>query len=72
MNLFGLVEKKDWRHRFFFFFFCCGLVVAAAAAVVDGRSGCGWCCENFLDSGIYYFIVVVILFYCGVYIILLY
>ena len=46
--------------------------MVAAAAVVDGRSGCGWCCENFLDSGIYYFIVVVILFYCGVYIILLY
>ena len=76
MNLFGLVEKKDWRYRFFFFFFCCGLVVvvvaAAAAAVADGRSGCGWCCENFLGSGIYYFIVMVILFYCGVYIILLY
>ena len=47
---------------------------AAAAAVADGRSGCGcgWCCENFLGSGIYYFIVMIILFYCGVYIILLY
>ena len=82
MNLFGLVEKKDWRYRFFFFF-CCGLLVvvvaaaaAAAAAVADGRSGCGcgcgWCCENFLGSWIYYFIVVDILFYCSVYIILLY
>ena len=51
-----------------FFFFCCGLVVvvvvAAAAAMADGRSGCGWCCENFLGRGIYYFIVVFILFYC--------
>ena len=46
--------------------------VAVAVAVADGRSGCGWCCENFLGSRIYYFIVVVILFYCGVYIILLY
>ena len=45
---------------------------AATAAVVDGRSGCGWCCEIFLGSEIYYFIVVVILFYCDVYIILLY
>ena len=49
---------------------------AAAAAVADGRSGCGcgcgWCCENFLGSWIYYFIVVDILFYCSVYIILLY
>ena len=51
------------------------MVVAAAAAVAavaDGRSGCGWCCENFLGSWIYYFIVVDILFYCSVYIILLY
>ena len=47
---------------------------AAAAAVADGRSGCGcgWCCKNFLGSWIYYFIVVDILFYCSVYIILLY
>ena len=53
--------------------FCCELVAAAAAAVADGRSGCGcgWCCENFLGSWIYYFIVVDILFYCSVYIILL-
>ena len=65
MNLFGLVEKKDGDIGFFFFFFfCCGLLVvvaaaAAAAAVADGRSGCGcgWCCENFLGSWIYYFIV---------------
>ena len=65
-------REKRLETSVFFFFSCCGLVVAAAAAVVDGRSGCGWCCENFLDSGIYYFIVVVILFYCSVYIILLY
>ena len=48
------------------------VAVAAVVAVADCRSGCGWCCENFLSDGIYYFIVVVILFYCGVYIILLY
>ena len=40
-------------------------------AVADGRGGCGWCCGYFLDSGIYYFIVVIILFYNDVYIILL-
>ena len=28
--------------------------------------------DDFLDSGIYYFVVAVILFYCDVYIILLY
>ena len=33
--------------------------------------GCGWCCGCFLGSGIYYFIIVDILFYCDVYIILL-
>ena len=54
-----------------FFFFCCGLVVVVVVAVANGRSGCGWCCGSFLDSGIYYFIVGVILFYCDVYIILL-
>ena len=47
------------------------MVAAAAVAVADCRSGCDWCCENFLGSGIYYFIVVVILFYWDVYIILL-
>ena len=40
-------------------------------AVADGRGGCGWCCGCFLSSGIYYFIVVDILFYCDVDIILL-
>ena len=58
----------------FFFFCCCGLVVvvvvAVAVTVTDGRSDCGWCCECFL-SWIYYFIVMVILFYCDIYIILL-
>ena len=63
-----------------FFFFCCGLlmvvvvmvvVVAVVVAVADSRGGCGWFWEYFLCSGIYYFIVMVILFYCDVYIILL-
>ena len=48
------------------------VALAVAVAVADGGSGCSWCCENFLGNRIYYFIVVVILFYCGVYIILLY
>ena len=57
----------------FFFFPCYGLVVvvlvlgvvvAIVVAVANGRSGCGWYYEYFLCSGIYYFIVVVILFYC--------
>ena len=41
-------------------------------AVANGRGSCGRCCVCFLGSGIYYFIVVVILFYCDIYIILLY
>ena len=57
---------------FFFFFACCGLVLVVVVAVTDDRGGYGWCYGCFLDSGIYYFIVVVILFYCDVYIILLY
>ena len=58
---------------FFFFFFCCGLVVVVGVVVVmaNGRGGYGWCCGCFLDSGIYYFIVGDILFYCDIYIILL-
>ena len=44
------------------------VAVVTAVAVVDGRGVCGW----FFGSEIYYFIVVVILFYCDVYIILLY
>ena len=57
----------------FFFLFCCGLVVVVVVvvSVANGREGCGWCCGCFLDSGIYYFIVVDILFYCDIYIILL-
>ena len=47
------------------------MVVAVVVAMADDRGGCGWYCECFLCSGIYYFIVVVILFYCDVYIILL-
>ena len=41
-----------------------------AAAAANGRGGCDWYCECFF-SEIYYFIVVVIIFYCDVYIILL-
>ena len=47
------------------------VVMAVVVAVANGRGGCGWCCGCFLDSGIYYFIVDDILFYCDVYIILL-
>ena len=67
----GLRKKiGDFDWWFFFFFSCCGLVVVVVA-VADGRGGCGWCCGCFLGSGIYYFIVGDILFYCDVYIILL-
>ena len=37
--------------------------VAVVVAVADDRGGCGWCCGCFLGSGIYYFIVMFILFY---------
>ena len=40
-----------------------------AVAVADDRGGCGWYCEFFWGSRIYYFIVVVIIFYCDIYII---
>ena len=58
---------------FFFFFSYCGLVVVVVVvvAVANGRGGCGWCCGCFWGSGIYYFIVGDILFYCDTYIILL-
>ena len=73
---FGLRKKIGDFGVFFFFFPCCGLVVmvvvvGVVVGVADGRGGCGWCCGCFLGSGIYYFIVVDILFYCDVYIILL-
>ena len=48
------------------------VVVGVVVAVGDGRGGCGWCCRCFLGRGIYYFIVGDILFYCDIYIILLY
>ena len=38
--------------------------VAVVVAVADDRGGCGWCCGCFWGSGIYYFIVMFILFYC--------
>ena len=68
---FGL-RKKIGDLSFFFFSSCCGLVVVVVVvAVADGRGGCGWCYGFFLGSGIYYFIVVIIIFYCDIYIILL-
>ena len=45
--------------------------VAAVVAVADGRGSCEWCWVVFLGSGIYYFIIEDILFYCDDYIILL-
>ena len=61
-------RKKIGDCGFFFFFACCGLVVVVVVGVVvvvaDGRGGCGWCYGCLLDSGIYYFIVIFILFYC--------
>ena len=39
--------------------------------VANDRGGCDWCYGCFLGSGIYYFIVEDILFYCDIYIILL-
>ena len=56
---------------FFFFFFSYYGLVVVVVVVANGRCGCGWCCGCFLGSGIYYFIIVSILFYCDVYIILL-
>ena len=47
------------------------VVVDVVVAVADGGGDCGWCYGCLLGSGIYYFIVVIILFYCDVYIILL-
>ena len=32
--------------------------------MIDGKGGCGWCYGCFLGSGIYYFILDDILFYC--------
>ena len=48
------------------------VVVAVVMAVADGKGDCGWGCGCFLGSGIYYFIIGDILFYCDIYIILLY
>ena len=54
----------------FFFFPCCGLVVVVVA-VANGRVVMVGAVDVFLDSGIYYFIIVFISFYCDIYIILL-
>ena len=48
------------------------VVVAVVMVVADGRGGCGGCFGCFLGSEVYYFIVGDILFYCDVYIILLF
>ena len=64
------LRKKIGEFSWWFFFSCCRLMVVVVG-VVDGKGGCGWCCGCFLDSGIYYFIVQDILFYCDIYIILL-
>ena len=40
------------------------VVLVVVVTMVDGRGGYSWCCGCFLGSGIYYFIVVIILFYC--------
>ena len=55
---------------FFFFFPYCGLVVVVVA-VANGRVVMVGAVDVFLDSGIYYFIIVFISFYCDIYIILL-
>ena len=39
------------------------VVMGVVVAVADGRGGCGWCYGCFLGNGIYYFIVMFILFY---------
>ena len=46
------------------------LVLVVIVGVADGRGCCDWYCGCFLSSEIYYFIIVIILFYCDVYIIL--
>ena len=38
-------------------------MVVVVVVVPDGRGGCGWFQVVFLDNGIYYFIVIFILFY---------
>ena len=67
----GVVLARGWSIGvlgdlvFFFiflFFICYGLV--AVVAMIDARGGCGWCYRCFLNSEIYYFIVIFILFYC--------
>ena len=39
------------------------VVLVVVVAMIDARGGCGWCYRCFLDSEIYYFIVIFILFY---------
>ena len=56
---------------FFSMLYCGCQNRVVVVTVADGRGGCGWCCGCFLGSGIYYFIIEDILFYCDIYIILL-
>ena len=58
-----MVAKVEW--------WLWSVVVVVVVAVADGRGVCGWCSTCFLGSGIYYFIIEDILFYCDIYIILL-
>ena len=64
----GLLMVDEWWLGFYGWWMVVAVVVVVVMAVVvtmaDGRGGCGWCCGCFLGSEIYYFIVVVILFYC--------
>ena len=71
------LRKKIGDLVFFIFFYWLPIVDCwywwwLWVGMADGRCGCSWCCVCFLNSVIYYFIVLVILFYCDVYIILLY
>ena len=67
----GLLMVDEWWLGFFGWWMVVVVVVVVAVVVgvivvvADGRGGCGcgWCCECFLDSMIYYFIVGDILFY---------
>ena len=65
-----VVVVDDFDSGFFFFYMLrCGC--QSRVVVVTGGDGKGGCGMVFLDSGIYYFIVGDILFYCRGYIILL-
>ena len=63
------LRKKIGDLVFFIFFYWLPIVDCwywwwLWVGMADGRCGCSWCCVCFLSSVIYYFIVLVILFYC--------